>query len=54
MYIEETANTMAGDDEVYIELEDGEEGKNLSVPMDQDYVDIFRRNIIRKKINKKL
>ena len=54
LYIEKTANTMSGDDEVYIELEDGEDGESLSVPMDQDYVDIFRRNIIRKKINKKL
>ena len=54
LYVEETANTMSGDDEVYIELEDGEDGESLSVPMDQDYVDIFRRDIIRKNINKKL
>ena len=54
LHIEKTANTMSGNDEVYIELENSEDGESLSIPMDQDYVDIFRRDIIRKKLNKKL
>tara|TARA_B100000945_G_C20068857_1_gene451555 strand:+ start:135 stop:575 length:441 start_codon:yes stop_codon:yes gene_type:complete len=54
MYVEETANTISGEDEVYIEIEDGEKGKGISKEVEQGYADILRRNIINKKLNKEL
>ena len=53
IYVEETANTISGEDEVYIELEDGEKGEGLSKEIEAGYADIFRRNIINNKLNQK-
>lgn len=51
LYVEETADTMSGEDSIYIELDIDGDKKSLYKPMDNEYTGIYKRNIRNINMN---
>ena len=49
IHVEETVDTMSGEDAIYIE---DEEKNNKHIEMEKDYMPIYKNNILTKNINK--
>ena len=54
IFIDDTANTVSGQEELYIELDDDQKEKEegLTIPVEPDYGHIITRNLRNKMINK--